>query len=96
MEIELKPASNYERKLFYREEWDVKDVPDFVMNSLTSREFGFDHFGQGPNDRYKTFQDALRLKRFIKAKQPFASYCSVAYYDNPKQRKGLAEIGTGF
>ena len=88
MEIELKPASNYERKIFYREEWDVKDVPDFVMDSLTSREFGFDHFGQGPNDRYKTFQDALRLKRFIKAKQPFASYCSVAYYDNPKQRKG--------
>lgn len=40
MEIELKPASNYERKIFYREEWDVKDVPDFVMDSLTSREFG--------------------------------------------------------
>lgn len=37
MEIELKPASNYERKIFYREEWDVKDVPDFVMDSLTSR-----------------------------------------------------------
>ncbi|MBR0472170.1 MAG: DNA primase catalytic subunit PriS [Methanosphaera sp.] len=88
MEIELKPASNYERKLFYREEWDVNDVPNFVLDSLTSREFGFDHFGQGPNDRYKTFQDPLRLKRFIKAKQPFASYCSVAFYNNPKQRKG--------
>ena len=88
MEIELKPASNYERKLFYREEWDVKNVPDFVLNSLTSREFGFDHFGQGPNDRYKTFQDQLRLKRFIKAKQPFAAYCSVAFYNNPNQRKG--------
>ncbi|RAP52579.1 MAG: DNA primase [Methanosphaera sp. rholeuAM270] len=88
MEIELKPSSNYERKLFYREEWDVNDVPDFVLNSLTSREFGFDHYGQGPNDRYKTFQDTLRLKRFIKAKQPFASYCSVAFYKNPNQRKG--------
>ena len=88
MEIKLKPASNYERKLFYREEWDVKDVPDFVLNSLTSREFGFDHFGQGPNDRYKTFLDDLRLKRFMKAKQPFAAYCSVAFYDAPGQRKG--------
>lgn len=88
MEIELKPATNYERKIFYREEWDVNDVPDFVLNSLTSREFGFDHMGQGPNDRYKTFQDALRLKRFIKAKQPFASYCSVAFYNTPQQRKG--------
>ena len=88
MEIELKPASKYERKIFYREEWDVNNVPSFVLDSLTSREFGFDHFGQGPNDRYKTFQDPLRLKRFIKAKQPFAAYCSVAFYNNPNQRKG--------
>lgn len=88
MEIELKPASNYERKLFYKEEWDVKDVPDFVLDSLINREFGFDHYGQGPNDRYKTFPDALRLKRFIKVKHPFAAYCSVAFYDKPQQRKG--------
>lgn len=88
MEIELKPATNYERKLFYKEEWDVKNVPDFITDSLTSREFGFDHFGKGPNDRYKTFQDTLRLKRFIKSKQPFAAYCSVAFYDKPNQRKG--------
>jgi len=88
MEIELKPASKFERKIFYREEWDVKDVPDFITDSLTSREFGFDHYGQGPNDRYKTFPDALRLKRFMKVKQPFAAYCSVAYYDKPEKRQG--------
>lgn len=88
MEIELKPASTYERKLFYKEEWDVKDVPDFIIDNLSTREFGFDHYGKGPNDRYKTFQDSLRLKRFIKAKQPFAAYCSVAFYDKPSQRKG--------
>ena len=80
MEIELKPASKYERRIFYKEEWNVKDVPDFIIDSITSREFGFDHYGQGPNDRYKTFPDALRLKRFIKVKQPFAAYCSVAFY----------------
>ncbi|RAP44153.1 DNA primase catalytic subunit PriS [uncultured Methanosphaera sp.] len=88
MEIELKPASKYERRIFYKEEWNVKDVPDFIVDSITSREFGFDHYGQGPNDRYKTFPDALRLKRFIKVKQPFAAYCSVAFYEKPKQRKG--------
>ena len=88
MEIELKPASKFERKIFYKEEWDVKDVPDFLTDSLTSREFGFDHYGQGPNDRYKTFPDALRLKRFMKVKQPFAAYCSVAYYDKPEKRQG--------
>lgn len=88
MEIELKPATKYERKLFYKEEWNIKDVPDFITNSITSREFGFDHYGKGPNDRYKTFPDDLRLKRFIKVKQPFAAYVSVAYYDKPKQRKG--------
>ena len=88
MSVELKPASNYERKIFYKEEWNVKDVPDFIRNSLTSREFGFDHYGNGPNDRYKVFVDDLRLKRFIKVKQPFAAYCSVAFYDKPNQRKG--------
>lgn len=88
MEIELKPATKFERKIFYKEEWDVNDVPDFVLNSLTSREFGFDHYGQGPNDRYKTFVDPLRLKRFIKVKQPFAAYCSVALYNKPEKRGG--------
>ena len=88
MDFELKPATRYERKLFYKEEWDVKDVPDFITDSITTREFGFDHNGQGPNDRYKTFNGELQLKRFIKSKQPFASYVSVAYYDKPSKREG--------
>lgn len=91
MEIELMPASKFERKIFYKEEWDVKNVPSFVTDSITSREFGFDHYGQGPNDRYKTFPDALRLKRFMKVKQPFAAYCSVAYYNKPEKRQGWKE-----
>lgn len=88
MEIELKPATYRERTLYYKEEWDVNDIPDFILNSLYSREFGFDHIGQGPNDRYKTFTDPLRLKRFMKAKKPFAAYTSVAYYDKPEKRHG--------
>ena len=88
MEIELKPASNYERKLFYKEEWNIDDVPSFIMDSLPSREFGFDHYGQGPNDRYKTFIDRARLKRFMKLKNPFAAYVSVAFYEKPEKRQG--------
>ena len=88
MEIEFKPASTYERKTFYKEEWDVKDVPDFIIDSIASREFGFDHHGQGPNDRYKTFLDRARLKRFMKIKNPFAAYVSVAYYAKPEKRQG--------
>lgn len=88
MEIELKPATVDERTIFYREEWDVNDIPDFILDSILSREFGFDHIGQGPNDRYKTFNDALHLKRFMKARRPFAAYVSVAYYDNPERRGG--------
>lgn len=88
MELELKEASKYERKIFYKEEWDINDVPDFIMDSLTSREFGFDHYGQGPNDRYKTFMDRARLKRFMRLKNPFAAYVSVAYYAKPEKRQG--------
>lgn len=88
MEIELKPASKYERKIFYKEEWDINDVPDFIMDSLPAREFGFDHYGQGPNDRYKTFIDRARLKRFMRLKNPFAAYVSVAFYEKPEKRQG--------
>ena len=88
MEIELKAASKYERKIFYKEEWDIDDVPDFIMDSLSSREFGFDHYGQGPNDRYKTFIDRARLKRFMRLKNPFAAYVSVAFYEKPEKRMG--------
>ena len=52
----LKPASTEERRLYYREEWNVKNVPDFIKNSMDKREFGFDHLGRGPNDRYRVFR----------------------------------------
>ncbi|MDO5852337.1 MAG: DNA primase catalytic subunit PriS [Methanobacteriaceae archaeon] len=86
--MKLKPATSYERKLYYEEEWDIKNVPNFIIDSITSREFGFDHYGQGPNDRYKTFIDKQRLKRFLKTKHPFAAYSSVAFYKKPEKRGG--------
>jgi DNA primase small subunit len=82
----LTPASPEERKKYYREEWDIKQVPDFIAQSIQEREFGFDHVGRGPNDRYKVFRNTDLLKRFLKVRTPFAAYCSVAYYDKPRRR----------
>ena len=82
----LTPASPEERKRYYREEWDIKQVPDFIAQSIQEREFGFDHVGRGPNDRYKVFRNTDLLKRFLKVRTPFAAYCSVAYYDKPRRR----------
>jgi DNA primase small subunit len=82
----LTPASPEERKKYYREEWDIKQVPDFIAHSIQEREFGFDHVGRGPNDRYKVFRTPDLLKRFLKVRTPFAAYCSVAFYDKPRRR----------
>ncbi len=82
----LTPASPEERKRYYREEWDIKQIPDFITHSIQEREFGFDHVGRGPNDRYKVFRTPDLLKRFLKVRTPFAAYCSVAFYDKPRRR----------
>jgi len=84
----FKQATPEERKIYYKEEWDVKQIPDFIANNIEYREFGFDHFGRGPNDRYKVFTTPDYLKRFLKTKTPYASYCSVAFYEKPRRRDG--------
>jgi len=84
----FKQATPEERKIYYKEEWDVNQVPNFILGQLENREFGFDHFGRGPNDRYKTFNSPEYLKRFMRSKTPFAAYCSVAFYEKPRKREG--------
>lgn len=84
----LKPASLEERRRYYREEWNVKDVPEFISNSVTKREFGFDHMGRGPNDRYRVFRSMELLRKFLRYRAPFAAYSSVAFYDKPRRRDG--------
>jgi DNA primase small subunit len=84
----FKQATLEERKIYYKEEWDIKKVPGFIVDSIEYREFGFDHFGRGPNDRYKVFSTSSYLKRFMRSKTPFAAYCSVAYYEKPRKRDG--------
>ena len=81
-------ASIQERRRYYREEWSDKDLPDFISNGITKREFGFDHLGHGPNDRYKVFKGTETLKRFLRYKAPFAAYISVAFYQDPRKRGG--------
>lgn len=84
----LKPATLEERRKYYREEWDVKDVPDFISNSINKREFGFDHMGRGPNDRYRVFRSLDLLRKFLRYRAPFAAYSSVAFYKKPRRRDG--------
>ena len=81
-------SSIQERRRYYREEWSEKDIPDFIAEGITKREFGFDHLGHGPNDRYKVFFGTRPLKRFLRTKAPFAAYISVAFYANPRNRGG--------
>ncbi|MCC7553939.1 MAG: DNA primase catalytic subunit PriS [Methanobacteriaceae archaeon] len=82
----LKKASLKERREYYREEWSSDDLPEFIVKEITKREFGFDHFGRGPNDRYKVFKGVNSLRRFLRQKSPFAAYISVAFYNNPRRR----------
>ena len=49
-------ATIKERRQYYREEWDPSDLPEFIAKDIKKREFGFDHNGRGPNDRYKVFR----------------------------------------
>lgn len=81
-------SSIQERRIYYREEWSEKDLPDFISNGITKREFGFDHLGHGPNDRYKVFKGIESLRRFLRYKTPFAAYISVAFYMDPRKREG--------
>jgi DNA primase small subunit len=82
----FEPASPKERERYYREEWDVNDIPDFILNGINRREFGFDHIGKGPNDRYRVFRDKEMLRKFMRYRSPFAAYCSVAFYQEPRKR----------
>lgn len=64
----------------------MSDLPDFIKKDLNKREFGFDHLGKGPNDRYRVFKTTDMLKRFMRYRSPFAAYCSVAFYNKPRKR----------
>jgi len=85
-DIIFEPATLEERRIYYREEWNIDELPKFITEGINRREFGFDHVGNGPNDRYKTFRGKDALRRFLRYKTPFAAYISVAFYNHPRRR----------
>jgi DNA primase small subunit len=87
----FKQATSEERKIYYREEWNPKDVPVFLTDSIMYREFGFDHDGKGPRDRYNTFQSVERLEKFLRDRAPYSAYSSVSYYEKPGNREGYVK-----
>lgn len=82
------PASPDERKAYYTEEWDKNSIPDFILATIKEREFGFDHAGEGPSDRYNVFSSVDGLEAFLRSRHPFAAYSSVSLYENPGRREG--------
>ncbi|MBS3815104.1 MAG: DNA primase catalytic subunit PriS [Hadesarchaea archaeon] len=85
--LEMREAKPEERQRYYNEEWSKEDLPEFVLHSLSLREFAFDHKGKGPNNRYNQFMTPEELTDFLKNKAPYAVYGSVALYERPSERK---------
>ncbi|MEE9612645.1 MAG: DNA primase catalytic subunit PriS [Desulfatiglandales bacterium] len=81
-------ASPKEREIYYTEEWSKEDLPDFIINNLELREFGFDRDGHGPNDRYNKIETPEKLEWFLRRFHPFAAYSSISFYEIPEKRKG--------
>lgn len=81
-------ATPEERKIYYNEEWNAKELPDFIVDSIEQREFGFDYDGSGPSDRYNQIFSVGELERVLRNRYPYAVYSSVAYYKKPRKREG--------
>jgi len=86
--MELRPATLEERRIYYAEEWRPEDVPDFLVESIAYREFGFDHDGSGPRDRYNSFPTLHSLGSYLRERAPYSAYSSVSYYERPERREG--------
>lgn len=85
--LEMREATPEERKRYYQNEWSPKAVPDYILHTLSLREFGFDHDGEGPSDRYNQFMTPDEFEDFLQNKYPYAAYGSVALYEKPTERK---------
>lgn len=89
--LEMREAAPEERQRFYAEEWNKRELPDFILHTLSLREFGFDFDGRGPSDRYNQFMTIEQLADFLRNKAPYAVYGSVALYEEPAMRKKWLE-----
>jgi len=84
----FREATPKERKRYYTREWSAKKLPEFLVETLSRREFGFDHTGEGPSDRKNAFDDVRDLEDYVKATAPYAAFSSVALYENPREMSG--------
>ncbi|GAB6101116.1 DNA primase catalytic subunit PriS [Thermococcus atlanticus] len=84
----FREVTKKERLLYYRREWSPKQMPDFLVETIENREFGFDHTGDGPSDRKNVFQDVRDLEDYVKATAPYAMFSSVALYEEPREMAG--------
>ncbi|WP_456395880.1 DNA primase catalytic subunit PriS [Thermococcus sp.] len=84
----FREVTKKERLLYYRREWSPKQMPDFLVETIENREFGFDHTGDGPSDRKNVFQDVRDLEDYVKATAPYAMFSSVALYEEPRGMAG--------
>ncbi|WP_456475336.1 DNA primase catalytic subunit PriS [Candidatus Pyrohabitans sp.] len=84
----FREATPEERRRYYREEWKLSDVPEFILSTLAQREFGFDHRGEGPSDRYNRISTPAQLEGMLVATAPYAAFASVSFYEKPERRKG--------
>jgi len=86
--MRMREATPEERRRFYLEEWDKREVPDFILHTISLREFGFDLDGKGPNNRYNQFTTVEQLGDFLRSRAPYSAYASVALYERPSAREG--------
>jgi DNA primase small subunit len=89
-------STSGEQRRYYRSEWSLKEVPDFILEGIESREFAFDHDGNGPSDRYNLIRDRGDLEGYLKNRSPFSAYCSVAFYSRPEGREGIFRTELAF
>ncbi len=94
--MEMREATPEERRRFYAEEWDKREIPDFILHTLSMREFGFDLDGTGPSHRYKHFTTVEQLGDFMKNMAPYSAFASVALYERPSAREGWLKSELAF
>ncbi len=88
IKMEMHQATPEERKMYYEEEWNKREIPDFILHTLSLREFGFDLDGTGPKHRYNQFITLEQLEDFMRSRAPYSAFASVALYERPSSREG--------
>jgi DNA primase small subunit len=94
--MEMREATPEERKQFYSEEWNKHEIPDFILHTLSLREFGFDLDGTGPSHRYNQFMTIEQLVEYLQNRAPYSAFTSVALYEQPSMRKGWMKSELAF